>query len=305
VKNVGHFRSDAARTHFLEIYDAGLAELPPRESLDVPTSFGTVRAYRFDGPPGRPVVLLPGRNASTPMWADNLSGLLRHRTVYCLDLLGEPGLSEQTCAITGADDQARWLDEALAGLGQGGVHLLGLSFGGWSAVNHAVRTPGRVTSLTLLDPVLTFAPIPIRTMLAMIPLGLPGAPERLRRRVMSWTAGGAEVDESVPVARLIDAGSTDFALHQPTPARFTDAELTSIDVPVLTLIAGRSVIHDAPRAASHARKTLRHGRVELWPDASHAINGEFPERIAETAGRFWDDVDHATGTVTVSTVVPP
>ena len=44
---------------------------------------------------GRPVVLLPGRNASTPMWGSNLPGLLAHRTVFAVDLLGEPGLSVQ------------------------------------------------------------------------------------------------------------------------------------------------------------------------------------------------------------------
>jgi hypothetical protein len=36
---------------------------------------------------------------------------------------------------------------------------------------------------------------------------------------------------------------------------------------------------------------LPRGQVELWADASHAINGEYPAEIAETAGAFWDDVD--------------
>ncbi|MGY4653411.1 hypothetical protein ACVWWN_007207 [Mycobacterium sp. URHB0021] len=31
---------------------------------------------------------------------------------------------------------------------------------------------------------------------------------------------------------------------------------------------------------------MRRGDVELWPDASHAINGEYPTEIAERAGRF-------------------
>ena len=74
------------------------------------TAFGTVRAYRFDGPAGTPVVLLPGRNASTPMYRTNLPSLLRRRTVYSIDLLGEAGLSVQQTPIAGPDDHARWLD---------------------------------------------------------------------------------------------------------------------------------------------------------------------------------------------------
>jgi pimeloyl-ACP methyl ester carboxylesterase len=291
VGSVGSFRSDAARARFVGIYESCLADLPPSESFDVATGFGTVRAYRFDGGAGRPVVLLPGRNASTPMWADNLPGLLARRTVYCVDLLGEPGLSVQTRELTGGADQAQWFDELLAGLGLDSIHLAGLSFGGWSATNYVVRKPDRVASLALLDPVMTFAPIPIRTMLAVLPMAFPRAPERLRRRVLSYLAGGAAVDASVPVARLIASGSADFDLHQPMPVRFTDAELRSLGVPVLALIAGRSVIHDARRAAEHARKVLQNSRVELWPDASHAINGEYPDRIALCAHEFWDDAD--------------
>ncbi|MGH3639833.1 MAG: alpha/beta fold hydrolase, partial [Mycobacterium sp.] len=74
---VGHFRSDAAQARFLEVYRTGMAALPDvAASFDVPTAFGTVRAYRFDGPADRPpVVLLPGRNASTPMWRSNLPAI--------------------------------------------------------------------------------------------------------------------------------------------------------------------------------------------------------------------------------------
>ena len=274
------------------MYDQALAVLPPiAEIRDVPTTFGTVRVYRFDGRPGRPVMLLPGRNASTPMWAENLPGLLAHRTVYCVDLLGEPGMSVQDAPLSGADDQSRWLEEVLSGLGLDSVHLMGVSFGGWSAVNHAVRHPGRVASLALLDPVLTFAPIPLPTMLAFIPMGLPGVPGALRRRILRWISGGADVEESEPVFVLIDAGTADFELHQPAPTLFSPAQLRGLQVPVLAIIAGRSVIHDARRAASTARKLLRHGQVEVWDGASHALTGEYPDRIAARAVRFWDDTD--------------
>jgi len=289
---VGRWRSESARAHFARVYDQALAVLPPiAEIRDVPTTFGTVRVYRFDGGPGRPVMLLPGRNASTPMWAENLPGLLAHRTVYCVDLLGEPGMSVQDAPLSGADDQSRWLEEVLSGLGLDSVHLMGVSFGGWSAVNHAVRHPGRVASLALLDPVLTFAPIPLPTMLAFIPMGLPGVPGALRRRILRWISGGADVEESEPVFVLIDAGTADFELHQPAPTLFSPAQLRGLQVPVLAIIAGRSVIHDARRAASTARKLLRHGQVEVWDGASHALTGEYPDRIAARAVRFWDDTD--------------
>jgi hypothetical protein len=217
--NVGHFKSERAREHFLSVYQSAMAQLPPvSESTDVPTSFGIVRAYRFDGPSaGPPVVLLPGRNASTPMWRVNIPALLEHRTVIGIDLLGEAGMSVQDKPITGPDDEAHWLDDTLVGLGLDRAHLLGVSIGGWTAVNYAVRRPGRAASLALLDPVMTFAPIPVKALLVSAGMFLP----------------------------------------------------------------------------CRSRCLLPRGQVELWADASHAINGEYPAEIAQRADTFWADVDAA------------
>jgi pimeloyl-ACP methyl ester carboxylesterase len=289
--NVGHFKGERARAHYLGIYQAAMAGLPPSEPTDVPTSFGTVRAYRFDGPSSRPpVVVLPGRNASTPMWRVNIPTLLVHRTVICVDLLGEAGMSVQDKPITGPDDEAQWLDDVLAGLGLDGAHLMGVSIGGWTAVNFAVHRPGRATSLSLLDPVFTFAPVPVKSMVIAAGMFLP-LPDSVQRRVFSWISGGADVDDSLPEAALISAGSTDYVLRKAMPKLFTDDQLRSLDIPVLALIAGRSVMLDAARALSRARNLLPCGQVELWPDASHAINGEYPAEIAQTAAEFWDEVD--------------
>jgi pimeloyl-ACP methyl ester carboxylesterase len=109
--------------------------------------------------------------------------------------------------------------------------------------------------------------------------------------VFSWISGGADVDESVSEAALISAGSTDFALRKAMPRSFTDDELRSLDIPVLALIAGRSVMLDPALVTARARSLLAHGQIELWADASHAINGEYPAEIAERAGAFWADVD--------------
>lgn len=289
---IGHFRSPDAYQHFRSVYDAGLAEMPPfDESVDVPTAFGTIRAYRFGVVDGStPVVLLPGRNASTPMWRVNLPSLIGRRTVYSLDLLGEAGMSLQTRRLVGPQDQAAWLDEALAGLRFDRAHLMGVSIGGWTATNCAVHRPGRVASLALLDPAMTFATIPLRTILVSAALFLP-VPDMVRRRVFSWISGGAPVDDSVPEAELLAAASADFVLRAPMPGVFTDDQLRSLDLPVLALLAGRSVMHDSDHAAARARELLPRGQIELWAEASHAINGEYAHEIAERAHRFWDEVD--------------
>ena len=84
----------------------------------VSRSFGTVRAYAWVNPAatGGPVVLLAGRGSGVPMWSENLSEMLKHRTVYALDAIGDAGMSTQSVPITDAADQAEWIDDVTGDL---------------------------------------------------------------------------------------------------------------------------------------------------------------------------------------------
>src|SRR5690625_3710695 len=92
----------------------------------------------------------PTKNSEEP---DNLPSLLEIGDVYAVGLLGEPGKSIQERPITTDADQAAWLAETLAALPEEAFHIVGLSIGGWSAVNLALHDPARIATLTLIDPV--------------------------------------------------------------------------------------------------------------------------------------------------------
>jgi pimeloyl-ACP methyl ester carboxylesterase len=287
---VGHFTSAEGHDAFTAAYERAMADLPePDAVLDLRTDYGVVRMYRFDGAsPGRaPLVLLPGRASGAPVFADNLASLREVRTVYLIDLLGEPGASVQSRPIRDDDDQARWLHQALSGLPEPEVHLFGLSIGGWTAMNLAIRYPQTLATVTLLDPAVTFADLPLEVVVRSVPASVPWFPRSWRDGFNQWTAGGAPV-EDVPVADMIEAGMRHYSLALPAPTRFTDEQLAGVDVPVLVVIAGESVMHDPAAAARTAEGTLARGTVLTYPDASHAINGEYPEEIAADVARFLD-----------------
>jgi pimeloyl-ACP methyl ester carboxylesterase len=293
--SVGLFRSAVAHDRFVRTYDAAMAELPqPDETLDLRTRYGMVRAYRFDGadPDLAPLVLLPGRASASPVWADNLPSLLGVRTVWTLDLLGEPGMSIQARPIQDDADQARWLAEALAQLPADEVHLLGMSIGGWTAMNLAVREPEKIASVILLDPVFTFANLSPEAIMRSILISVSWFPKSWRDSFISWTAGGAPVEDE-PIADMIEAGMQSYRLALPAPSRFSEQQLAGVDLPVLAIIAGESPMHDAAAAATFADRVLADGRIEVYPDASHAINGEYPRRIAADVATFLDNVSQA------------
>lgn len=285
---VGHFTSAEGYERFFTAYNRAMAEMPtPDQTLDLRTDYGVVRMYRFDGanPDAAPLVLLPGRAAATPVWADNLPSLRALRTIYTIDLLGEPGASIQSRPIENDADQARWLHQALRQLPHETVDLLGMSIGGWTATNLAIREPDGIGRVILLDPAMTFAGMPLETIICSIPASVRWLPKSWRDSFNSWTAGGAPV-EDVPVADMIEAGMQTYALHLPTTTQFSTDQLSRPHMPFLVILAGKSVMHDANKAADHARQTLTNATVLIYPDASHAINGEYPDQIATDVAAF-------------------
>lgn len=290
---VGYWRSATGRSSYLEAYDEAFADFPdPAETLDVRTGHGVVRVYRFTGrgESEHPLLLLPGTTSGSPVWTGNMPSLLEVGDVYTLDLLGEPGRSIQDRPITEAAHKASWLDEVLAALPEERFHLIGMSLGGWTAINLALHEDARVASVVALEAVLCFADIPWSTLLRSAPAVLPWLPSSWRDSFTSYTAGGAPV-EDVPVARMIEAGMHHFRMASAPTARITPENLGGLDAPLLAIIAGRSVIHDAQEAADTARAALPDARVEVFADASHAVSGEFPDEIAALVADFVADVE--------------
>lgn len=288
---VGHFASTADQDRYMHAYARAMAELPPpQQVLDVRTTFGVVRAYRFRGTADDrpPLLLLPGRASAAPVWADNLPGLLQHRSVYLLDLLGEPGMSAQSTPMRDDADQAAWLRQFLDQLPEPRVHVVGLSIGGWTAANLAVHGSAKIASLVLVEPVLVFAGLAPAAVLRSIPASVPWLPGRFRDDFARWTAGGADT-EGAAVADLIEAGMQGYRLGVPVPGRLDAAAVGRIDVPVLVILAGNSPMHDTAAAAAEAHRLLPHARVEVYPGASHALNGEQPARLtADIAAHLAD-----------------
>ncbi len=220
------------------------------------------------------------------MWARNLLDLADARTVYALDAIGDAGQSEQTRPIADADDQAAWIDEALDALHLGKVHLVGHSFGGWTAANYATHHPDRLATLSLLEPVFVFTGLRWQMYVTSLPASIPFLPASWRQAMLINIGGGGDIDERDPVAAMIDAGLAGYAAKLPTPTRLTTNTLTNLDVPTYVALGGAGAMHDVPAAASVAREYLPNSTVRVWPAASHSLPMEVAEELDRDLLRF-------------------
>jgi pimeloyl-ACP methyl ester carboxylesterase len=147
-------------------------------------------------------------------------------------------------------------------------------------------------SISLLDPVSTFAPLPIGAILRTLPTIVPIVKDWAVPRFLSWVdAQGSAAPEDEPVGRVIAASMREYRPALPHPKLFTDDELRSVNVPTLALIAGRSVMHDPQRAFDRAEALIPNVQVELWPEATHSISGQFADKVNARVLRF---VEHVT-----------
>ncbi|MGW2869399.1 alpha/beta fold hydrolase [Kitasatospora sp. NPDC001225] len=280
--SVGHFVSEPARAKFLEAYDRAMELWPgPRRELDVETAYGSVHVHRYGATTGEPIVLLHGHAGHPSNWYPQIAALGERHPVYAIDTLDDPGRSVQRAVAAGSEENAAWLGEVLAGLGLERVHLVGVSYGGWLALNQAIHAPERLASVTPLDPG-GIEKVPARFYAHMVG-GLFGmlAPRPLRPAVGRLLANPALSAPREMIAPLMLAMRSYKPGGRPPARPFTDEELASIELPVLVLVGRRSALLRPRQVVERVTRLIPGVRAEIVEKAGHGLNLERPELVNE------------------------
>jgi pimeloyl-ACP methyl ester carboxylesterase len=279
------FTSDSARDRFYAAYDRVLRTLwpVPVDARDVETRMGTVRIYRAGPADGEPVVLLSGAGGNALAWYPYLVPLAQTRPVFAIDPLGEVGRSVQKTPIATGADVGAWLTDVLAALGADRAHLVGSSFGGWTALEQQLGGGGGVAALTLVDPA-GFAPLSGRFYRWVILGGLAALlPRRLRHRAARRLVNGTLRED---VLMKLGLAGRSFRRRLPAPPVYTDEQLRAVSVPVQVLLGARSTLHDSHAVAARLADVVPHWRVEIVADTGHALPLEAPELVIDRVLTF-------------------
>jgi pimeloyl-ACP methyl ester carboxylesterase len=273
--------SPAGQQAVEERYRAFLGHWPvSSEQLRIPTRQGETFAVACGAPQAPPVVLLHGAGANTVMWMGEAAAWASARRVYAVDVIGEPGLSAPSRPRLASDAYAGWLDDVLDGLGAGRAALVGVSLGGWLALDYAIRRPARVERLAVMAPggVGRQKYGAVAASLVLMPLG-----DRGRRLALRIALGPVPSAEST-AARAF-AGYT-LLIHQHYRPRrdrlpiFTDGQLRALAMPLLAITGARDGLLDSRQTPRRLRRLLPGADVSLLPDAGHLLLGQ-TQRIGE------------------------
>jgi pimeloyl-ACP methyl ester carboxylesterase len=277
--NTSTFKTFEGQAAFLEAYEAAMKLWPvPYEEIEIPSRFGMTHVVTSGPKDAPPLVLLHGMSTTLTMWSPNIADFSKDYRVYAIDVISQPGKSipDPDEPIRNAADFVAWLSETLDGLNLDCIFLVGMSYGGWVALNFALDAPARVRKLVLLSPAASFQPFTRQFGLRMMLMVF--FPTRLTTdSLMGWMGIKDTPDDPVNqhLLDLFYLGMKHFRFSPETelPGEFSDEELCALHVPVLLLIGDREVIYNPAKALARARRLIPNFEGDLVPQSGHNMCG--------------------------------
>lgn len=280
------YKSANGRATVQAAYDKLLNQLPAAIAQhDVTTSQGPTFVLSAGSHDAPPIVFFHGSLSNAITWAGDLHRLSQNFRVYAIDMIGEAGKSAEARPPLQSDEYSKWLQELFQQLGVTQPILVGLSLGGWLALDYAKRFPANLKGLILISPggvgrnrnVLWW-------ILPYLLLGPWGA-KHIYRKILGPL--GQELEDT-ELSRFLQAIATHVKPRTELLPIISDQQLAAIPCPVLLLIGGQDLMLYPEEIRARLKQNLRHYEEVYLPEAGHYLGDQsvaidrFLARLATT-----------------------
>ncbi|MFD6876523.1 MULTISPECIES: alpha/beta fold hydrolase [unclassified Streptomyces] len=188
-----------------------------------------------------------------------------------------------------ADRLRAGVGAGIGALGLDRVHLVGSSYGGWLVLNQAHRRPGRIASVTALDPG-GLERVGLRFFAwVFVSLFASFAPKALRPRLAAWLEQPVLV---VPELRtFVQTGARAFRIRRPAPLPLAEDALGSIRSPLYLIMGKRSLLVHPQRQLERVPRLIPGARAEIIAATGHGPQIDHPDVVNARMLGFMEDVD--------------
>jgi pimeloyl-ACP methyl ester carboxylesterase len=261
----------AVRDRYLEILKHWPVE---NQQLKVPTREGETFIVVCGPESAPPLLLLHGSMANSAMWMGDVALWAAHFRVYAVDMIGDAGLSAPSQPPLASEAHALWLDDVMERLSLSSASMIGVSLGGWLALDYATRRPERVESLVVVCPGgvgrqkigIVFKTIPLRI------LGSWG-----RRKAGELVLGRAPANPSPAARYFMDFFALIHKNFRPRMVKlpiFSDQALQRLNMPVMAIVGAKDVLMDSAETKERLEHNAPHAQVRYYPEEGHFIRNQ-------------------------------
>lgn len=263
----GIYKSKTGKQILLEKYDSVLQQFSfPYITHTIHTQFGETFLIECGQKENPPLFLLHGAYSNLLAWLGDIEPLSKSYRVFAIDIIGEPGKSDETRLNYQSNEYAVWLEELRNGLSLDQVAMMGMSQGGWLALHYAITYPNKVSNLFLISPAGINPTKPAFIFRAMVYslMGKAGI-KRLNRYVL----GSVKIDQV----------AEDFMelVHRCVHPRFTkevifkDEELCRLIMPVHVLGGDQDVVRSNEAIISRMKGLLPDFTYQMIQGVGHVV----------------------------------
>ncbi|MGA2505092.1 MAG: alpha/beta hydrolase [Anaerolineales bacterium] len=280
------YSTAAGETISMTAYDAALKNWPVAyEEVNVNTRFGLTHIVVSGPDSGRPVILLHGQEASATMWQYNVQNLSQGFKIYAVDTIGDIGKSQPIRLPDNRDEYAVWLLDVLDQLKLSGVDLVGISYGGFLAINFAIANPNRVERIALLAPgIPNFGPPTFLWARYGLPMLMAPSRFTIKRFINGASEKGFSTQDLVHIQ--MQAAVPQMRNRNFMRPAFLDEELGSIKNACLLMIGDHEIMYEPGKAMERGCQLIPNLETKLISHAGHFLNSDQPEIVDEQIVRF-------------------
>ncbi|WP_017210355.1 alpha/beta fold hydrolase [Clostridium beijerinckii] len=260
------FKTNEGKNDVIKFYDKFLQKLAlSYEKFYVDTRYGKTFIIASGEKSNTPLILLHGSGMNSAMWLRDIKEYCKTYRVYAIDMLGEPGKSDENRPSLSGSSYAEWLKEVFENLSVERANIIGISLGAWLAIKFSVSYPEMASKLVLLCPS-GVGPQKKSFIFKAIAYGILG--EKGIDKLYYKVNGNQPIpEEMLKYQKLIGKS---FNYRKETIPVFSDNELKLLTMPTVLFVGAKDIMLHSDKTARRLGNLLPHAQINILPKAGHS-----------------------------------
>jgi pimeloyl-ACP methyl ester carboxylesterase len=243
----------------------------PFEQFYAQTKIAQTHIIKFGDMSKPPLIMIHGSVSNSAAWLGCIPEFIEDFCIYCVDIPGEPGLSEPNRCILKSSEPYEWLSSLLDCLKIEKAFFLTMSLGSWYALNLAIHKPDKISALSMITSgglVPAKKSFIFKSILYMM-MGKPG--QKLLNKAVYYKT---EVPDEVLEFQAIVSKHFNPVIE--TLPIFSDEQLKNIASPIQFIGGENDSLINSVRTAERISNLFPHADVHVLKDTGHVIIDKFP-----------------------------